>query len=117
MRASKYVKESMDDSVDPCNDFYTFACGGFNTKAVIADDKNSFTTFDVVREKMEEQVRKNTNKAQSDSEFYFGKKSGRLISSHVLTSKGSETVGGENSRGGSKAVQDAQDILQILHGH
>ena len=74
MRASKYVKESMDDSVDPCNDFYTFACGGFNTKAVIADDKNSFTTIDAVREKMEEQVRKNTNKAQSDSEFYFGKK-------------------------------------------
>ena len=106
MRASKYVKESMDASVDPCNDFYTFACGGFNTKAVIADDKNSFTTFDVVKEGMEEHVRKNTNT-----------KRGHLISSHVLTSKESETVRGENSGGGSKAVQDAQDILHLLHGH
>ena len=106
MSASEYVKKSMDDSVDPCNDFYTFACGGFNTKAVIADDKNSFTTFDVVKEGMEEQVRKNTNT-----------KSGHLISSHVLTSKESETVRGENSGGGSKAVQDAQDILHLLHGH
>ena len=53
-RASKEVKESMDDSADPCNDFYTFACGGF--KAVIPDDKTSYTTFDVVKDKMEEQV-------------------------------------------------------------
>ena len=55
-RASKEVKESMDDSADPCNDFYTFACGGFNAKAVIPDDKTSYTTFDVVKDKMEEQV-------------------------------------------------------------
>ena len=54
------------------------------------------------------------NQTQS---FILGKKSGHLISSHVLTSKGSETVGGENSGGGSKAVQDAQDILHLLHGH
>ena len=50
------MKESLDDSADPCNDFYTFACGGFNTKAVIPDDKSSYTTFDVVKDKMEEQV-------------------------------------------------------------
>ena len=62
VRVSEYMKASLDDSVDPCNDFYTFACGGFNTKAVIADDKLGYTTFDVVREKMEEQVRKRAMK-------------------------------------------------------
>ena len=72
VRVSEYMKESLDDSVDPCNDFYTFACGGFNTKAVIADDKQGYTTFDVVREKMEEQVRKRPDFKGSDSEFYFG---------------------------------------------
>ena len=60
-RASKEVKESLDDSADPCNDFYTFACGGFNTKAVIPDDKTSYTTFDVVKDKMEEQVQMSSN--------------------------------------------------------
>ena len=59
-------------------------------------------------------IRIKHNQTQS---FILGKKSGRLISSHVLTSKGLETVGGENSGGGSKAVQDAQDLLHLLHGH
>ena len=60
MRASKSVKESMDDSVDPCNDFYTFACGGFNSKAVIPDHKSSNSTFSVIDDKMKEQVRINS---------------------------------------------------------
>ena len=60
MRASEEVKESLDVSADPCNDFYTFACGGFNSKAVIPDDKTVYSQFEVIEEKMEVQVRINS---------------------------------------------------------
>ena len=52
------IKESLDTSVEPCNDFFTFACGGFNSKAVIPDYKTGFSTFDVIRDEIEEQVGK-----------------------------------------------------------
>ena len=71
MRASKELKESMDDSADPCNDFYTFACGGFNAKAVIPDDKISHTTFDVVGDRMEEQVGNIHSKRAKICGFHF----------------------------------------------
>ena len=57
MRASKEVRERMDVSADPCDDFYTFACGGFNSKVVIPDDKTVYSSFTVLTDKMEEQVR------------------------------------------------------------
>ena len=60
----------MDDSADPCNDFYTFACGGFNSKAVIPDHKSLNSSFTVIDDKMKEQVRINY---QNFDEIYVRK--------------------------------------------
>ena len=57
VRAAQEVKARMDLSIDPCNDFYTFACGGFNDKAVIPEYKGSQTTFSEIKDKLQEQVR------------------------------------------------------------
>ena len=35
--ASHRLFEYMDDTVNPCDDFYQFACGGFQQKQVIPD--------------------------------------------------------------------------------
>jgi predicted metalloendopeptidase len=46
--AAHMVLENMDRSVDPCHNFYEFACGGFEKRVVIPDDKSSryiYTTF------------------------------------------------------------------------
>ena len=40
--------QNMDQTVDPCDDFYKFTCGGFEEKVVIPDDKSSWSQFSVI---------------------------------------------------------------------
>ena len=54
--AAADLLENMDDSVDPCEDFYNFACGGFIENKVIPDDKSKFSSFTVLSDKLNEQV-------------------------------------------------------------
>ncbi|XP_066597327.1 neprilysin-2 isoform X2 [Prorops nasuta] len=54
--ASK-VLENMDKDVEPCDDFYKFACGGFLKSTTIPDDKTSVNTFSIISDKLQEQLR------------------------------------------------------------
>ena len=39
------IIQGMDISVDPCDDFYRFACGGWMDENVIPDGKNKWGRF------------------------------------------------------------------------
>lgn len=47
----------MDSDVEPCDDFYKFACGGFLESTIIPDDKTSVNTFSKIVDDLEEQLR------------------------------------------------------------
>ncbi|XP_058793347.1 neprilysin-2-like isoform X3 [Phymastichus coffea] len=51
------VLESMDTSVEPCDDFYNFACGTFMKNTIIPDDKTSVNTFSIISDKLQKQLR------------------------------------------------------------
>lgn len=51
------VLNNMDPSIDPCDDFYQFACGNFIKKTNIPDDKSSVTSFSVISDLLQEQLR------------------------------------------------------------
>ncbi|XP_014481617.1 PREDICTED: neprilysin-11 isoform X1 [Dinoponera quadriceps] len=54
--ASQILK-NMNSDVEPCDDFYKFACGGFLDTTVIPDDKTSVNTFSIIVDILEEQLR------------------------------------------------------------
>lgn len=54
--ASRVLK-NMDQSVEPCDDFYKYACGKFVANTVIPDDKTSVNVFSDISDKLQEQIR------------------------------------------------------------
>jgi len=49
---------NMDDTKNPCDDFYDFACGTFIKNTVIPDEKTSISQFTVVSDKLKNKMRK-----------------------------------------------------------
>lgn len=57
IHAASKALEFMDRDVEPCDDFYKFSCGKFLNNTVIPDDQTAVTTFSVLSEKLQEQLR------------------------------------------------------------
>jgi len=51
------ILEKMDRTVEPCDDFYKFACGSYIERTVIPDDRTRTSMFSVLGDKLEEQLR------------------------------------------------------------
>lgn len=57
MSAARMMVEYMDTTTDPCEDFYTFACGGWASSHPIPPDKSVFDTFETLREMLDAALR------------------------------------------------------------
>lgn len=45
--AASSLLAGMDPTKDPCEDFFQYACGTWNKKHVIPEDRSSISTFEV----------------------------------------------------------------------
>ncbi|KAJ3654443.1 hypothetical protein Zmor_013632 [Zophobas morio] len=54
VKTATQVLEKVDLNVNPCEDFYKFACGNFIKNTVIPEDKTSITSFTIVEDEVEE---------------------------------------------------------------
>ena len=56
VKAASEILQNMDESVNPCDDFYQFSCGNFIKKTAIPDDRTRVSSFSVLSDELLSQV-------------------------------------------------------------
>uniref|UniRef100_A0AAZ3S8K1 Neprilysin n=1 Tax=Oncorhynchus tshawytscha TaxID=74940 RepID=A0AAZ3S8K1_ONCTS len=52
-QAASRLIENMDANVDPCDNFYQYACGGWLKKNIIPETSSRYSTFDILQDELE----------------------------------------------------------------
>ncbi|XP_027017774.1 neprilysin isoform X2 [Tachysurus fulvidraco] len=52
-RSASRLIENMDPTVNPCENFYQYACGGWLKKNIIPETSSRYSTFDILRDELE----------------------------------------------------------------
>ncbi|XP_058459851.1 neprilysin-1-like [Malaya genurostris] len=79
VRTASSLLAAMDRTVDPCVDFFQFACGTWNKKHVIPEDRSSISTFEVLADQqqmilkgvLEESTDINDNQATIKAKMFY----------------------------------------------
>ncbi|KAM3875440.1 endothelin-converting enzyme-like 1 [Diretmus argenteus] len=58
LRAARFVQSNIDPTIKPCQDFYSFACGGWLRRHGIPEDKLSYGIITAIGEHNEEKLRR-----------------------------------------------------------
>ena len=57
IQAAGQILNNMNPTVDPCDDFYEYVCGGFNQRTRIPDDRNGISQFSLIGDDLDNQLR------------------------------------------------------------
>ncbi|ESO99463.1 hypothetical protein LOTGIDRAFT_158548 [Lottia gigantea] len=68
VKAAARLMNAMDDSVDPCENFFDYACGNWNKVNVIPDDSALYNTFGKLRNDLQVMVKDLLNNPVNDKD-------------------------------------------------
>lgn len=68
IRAAAHLLDSINDDVDPCEDFYQFTCGNWDKLHPRPVNFNSWSWFEILEEQIEQQIRRFLESKPSSSE-------------------------------------------------
>lgn len=82
----------MDETVDPCEDFFEFACGGFLKKTIIPDDKTTISRFNEISDELQLKLRGLVEAEEASTEPQFSKMVKNLYKSCMDTGESEESM-------------------------
>lgn len=131
-RAARFLAANLDASIDPCQDFYSFACGGWLRRHAIPDDKLTYGTIAAIGEQNEERLRRLLARpaggpggaAQRKVRAFFRscldmreiERLGARPMLEVIEDCGGWDLGGADGRAGSAARWDLNRLLYKAQG-
>ncbi|XP_031621713.1 neprilysin-2-like [Contarinia nasturtii] len=68
VQAASNMLSQLDSAIDPCENFYEFACGNFIKETMVPEDKVSLDPFDRVRDLLNDQLKTIINEAPQPHE-------------------------------------------------
>jgi len=79
VQTAAYLLSAMDRNADPCHDFFQYACGSWNRKHVIPEDRSSISTFEVMADQLqvilkgilEQRPTKEDNFATTKAKYFY----------------------------------------------
>uniref|UniRef100_A0A8C7QIA6 Membrane metallo-endopeptidase-like 1 n=1 Tax=Oncorhynchus mykiss TaxID=8022 RepID=A0A8C7QIA6_ONCMY len=124
--------QNMDATVEACQNFYQYACGGWLERHVIPETSSRHSVFDILRDKLEI-VLKGVFETESDQDRDAFKKAKTLYSScmnetlieqldskplmHLIDSIGDWPVASEDWNSATEQAWSLEDTLATLNSH
>lgn len=116
-------KNNMDLSVKPGDDFFRYANGGWLDKIQIPDDKTSYTEFDILQEKRDEDLYQLLREIANETDGKSGSMT-QKIGDFFVTGMDTERIETEKTKplqqefdriANIKTIADVQDVIAHLH--